>query len=115
MCGEARDATYKEWIDVLAWRAGAYRNRRPCIRVAVAAAAARPTQDMSITAFTDTSTTDLWAKCATGKHYPEAKLICRKRAIPCRVHQDHHERRDHQQHLDGGKAAVKTVPRKTSP
>ena len=75
--GEARDHVHQDSIDVLAWSWGMAQSGTMSLgggggsgKVAI--------QDLSITKYVDTSSTNLYLKCANGKHYPEALLTVRK-------------------------------------
>ena len=67
--GEARDHVHQDSIDVLAWSWGMAQSGTMSLgggggsgKVAI--------QDLSITKYVDTSSTNLYLKCANGKHYP---------------------------------------------
>jgi type VI secretion system secreted protein Hcp len=75
--GESLDNTYKEWIDVLAWSWGM--TQSGTMGLAGGGGAGKVNmQDISFTKYVDKSTSNIMLKCCNGKHYPEAKLICRK-------------------------------------
>jgi len=75
--GESKDATYKDWIDVLAWSWGGAQTGT--MQMGGGGGTGKVNiQDMSVTKYVDSSSTNLYLKLCTGKHYPEAKLIVRK-------------------------------------
>lgn len=75
--GESRDSKYPKWIDVLAWSWGA--SQSGTMHLGGGGGSGKVNmQDLSVTKYVDSSTTNVLLKCCNGKHYPEAKLICRK-------------------------------------
>jgi type VI secretion system secreted protein Hcp len=75
--GEARDGAHKEEIDVLAWSWGMTQSATTHVgggggsgKVSV--------QDLSVTKYIDTASTDLMLACCNGKHFPTALLTVRK-------------------------------------
>jgi len=75
--GEAKDATHKDEIDVLAWSWGMSQSGNTQVgggggsgKVSV--------QDLSFTKYVDTSTPPLLEACCKGTHEKEAKLTLRK-------------------------------------
>lgn len=75
--GEARDKTYKDWIDVLSWSWGMTQSGTMAMGGGGGSGKVN-VQDLTATKYVDTSSTNLMLKCMNGKHYPEAKLIVRK-------------------------------------
>jgi len=75
--GESHDKTYKDWIDVLAWSFGG--TQTGTMQMGGGGGTGKVNiQDLSVTKYVDTSSTNLYLKLCTGKHYDEAKLIVRK-------------------------------------
>jgi type VI secretion system secreted protein Hcp len=75
--GEARDHAHPDEIDVLAWSWGMAQSGTMSLGGGGGSGKVN-IQDLSVTKFVDTSTTNLFLKCANGKHYPEALLTVRK-------------------------------------
>jgi len=75
--GESRDDTYKDEIDVLAWSWGA--SQSGTMHTGGGGGAGKVNmQDLSVTKWVDKASPILFQKVASGKHFPKAKLICRK-------------------------------------
>ena len=75
--GEARDSKHKEEIDVLAWSWGA--SNSGSAHVGGGAGAGKVNvQDLSISKWVDSASTDLMLACCDGKHFDEALLTVRK-------------------------------------
>ncbi len=75
--GEARDSVYKDWIDVLSWSWGM--SQSGTMHMGGGGGSGKVNvNDLTFTKYVDTSSTNLFLKCCNGKHYPEAKLVCRK-------------------------------------
>lgn len=75
--GEAKDDTYRDWIDVLSWSWGLSQSGTMSMGGGGGAGKVN-VQDLSITKYVDSSSTNCYLKCCNGKHYDEAKLIVRK-------------------------------------
>jgi type VI secretion system secreted protein Hcp len=75
--GEAQDAAHKGEIDVLSWSWGMANSGTMHIGGGGGSGKVN-VQDLSITKYVDTSSTNLYLKCCNGKHYEEAKLTVRK-------------------------------------
>lgn len=75
--GESRDKAHKGEIDVLAWSWG-MSNSGSAHMGGGAGSGKVNVQDLSITKFLDFSSSGLQLACASGKHFPEAKLTVRK-------------------------------------
>jgi len=75
--GEARDATHKEEIDVLSWGWGMTQSGSAQVGGGGGSGKVN-VHDMSFTKYIDKSSPDLLLACASGKHYPDAKLTVRK-------------------------------------
>jgi type VI secretion system secreted protein Hcp len=75
--GESVDNKYAKWIDVLSWSWGM--SQSGSAHVAGGAGAGKVNvQDLMFTHYLDSCSPNLMLKCCNGKHYPEAKVICRK-------------------------------------
>lgn len=75
--GEARDAAHKGEIDVLNWGWGV--NQSGTMSIGGGGGSGKVNvQDLSVSKYVDTSSTNAFLKCCNGKHYPEAKLTVRK-------------------------------------
>ena len=75
--GESRDAEYSKWIDVLAWSWGA--SQSGTMHLAGGGGGGKTNvENLSVTKYVDSASTNLWTKCFTGKHYPQATLKLRK-------------------------------------
>ena len=75
--GEARDDKHKGEIDVLSWSWGMTQTGAGHTGGGLGAGKVS-VHDMAITKYVDTASPDLMLACASGKHYPEAKLVVRK-------------------------------------
>ena len=75
--GEARDHAHKDEIDVLAWSWGMAQSGTMSLGGGGGSGKVN-IQDLAVTKYVDTSSTNLYLKCANGKHYPEALLTVRK-------------------------------------
>jgi type VI secretion system secreted protein Hcp len=75
--GESQDGKHKDWIDVLAWSWGASQTGTGHLGGGAGAGKVN-VSDLSITKYTDASSTDLWLACCKGTHYDEAQLKVRK-------------------------------------
>lgn len=75
--GESRDSKHKEEIDVLAWSWGAS-NSGTAHMGGGAGAGKVNVQDLSLTKYVDSASTDLMLACCNGKHFDEALLTVRK-------------------------------------
>ena len=75
--GESRDKTHKGKIDVLAWSWGMSQSGSAHQGGGMGAGKVSM-QDISITKYIDKCSPDLMLKCATGTHYADALLICRR-------------------------------------
>jgi type VI secretion system secreted protein Hcp len=75
--GESGDDTYPDEIDVLAWSWGA--SQSATMHSGMGGGSGKVSmQDLSITKYVDKASPILFQKVASGKHFPSAKLICRK-------------------------------------
>lgn len=75
--GEARDATHKGTIDVLAWSWGISNSGSAHVGGGAGAGKCN-VQDVSFTKYVDLSSCKLLTAACNGKHYPEALLTVRK-------------------------------------
>jgi type VI secretion system secreted protein Hcp len=75
--GESKDDKHKDWIDVLSWSWGATQQGAAGM-MGGAGAGKVNVHDLSFTKPVDKSSPDLFLKCATGEHYDDATLECRK-------------------------------------
>ena len=76
--GEAQDAVYKGWIDIYSWSFGATQGGSGGHVGGGSGAGKVNMHDITVTKRTDTSSADLFLKCANGKHYDEATIVSRK-------------------------------------
>lgn len=75
--GESEDDTYKDEIDVLAWSWGM--TQSGTMHVGGGGGAGKVSvQDLSFTKYIDKASAPLMLACCTGKHIPDATLVCRK-------------------------------------
>lgn len=75
--GESADSTYKNAIDVVAWSWGM--TQSGSMHIAGGGGSGKVSvHDLSVTKYLDKASTVIMQKCASGKHFPEAELICRK-------------------------------------
>lgn len=75
--GDSADNTYKNAIDVLAWSWGM--TQSGSMHIAGGGGSGKVSvHDLSITKRIDKASTVMMQKCCSGKHFPEAELICRK-------------------------------------
>lgn len=75
--GESTDATYKDWIEVLAWSWGM--SQSGTMHTGTGGGTGKVSvQDFSVTKYVDKSTPNIMQKCCTGKHYDKATFIARK-------------------------------------
>lgn len=75
--GESADAKHKGEIDVLAWSWGM--TQSGSMHIAGGGGSGKVSvHDLSITKYLDKASTVIMQKCASGKHFPEAELVCRK-------------------------------------
>ena len=77
VAGESRDSKHAGEIDVLAWNWGMSNSGSAHVGGGAGAGKAN-FQDISLTKYVDKASPNLMMSCATGKHYPEAKLVVRK-------------------------------------
>ena len=75
--GESKDDKHKKDIDVLAWSWG-LSNSGSAHTGGGAGAGKVNVQDLSVTKWMDSASPHLVLACASGKHYDEATLVCRK-------------------------------------
>lgn len=75
--GESKDKVYEGKIDILAWNWGMSQSGTFHEGGGGGAGKVR-IQDLNITKNVDTATANLMLYCATGKHFGEGKLVCRK-------------------------------------
>jgi type VI secretion system secreted protein Hcp len=76
--GEAQDSVYKGWIDIFSWSFGATQSGSGGHVGAGSGAGKVNMHDITVTKRTDTSSADLFLKCANGKHYSDGTIVCRK-------------------------------------
>lgn len=75
--GESADSSHKGEIDVMAWSWGM--TQSGSMHIAGGGGSGKVSvHDLSITKYLDKASTVIMQKCASGKHFPEAELICRK-------------------------------------
>lgn len=75
--GDSADSSYKNAIDVLAWSWGM--TQSGSMHIAGGGGSGKVSvHDVSITKRIDKASTVMMQKCCSGKHFPEAELICRK-------------------------------------
>lgn len=75
--GESMDSAHKDTIDVLAWSWGM--SQSGSFHVGGGGGAGKANfQDISVTKWVDQSSAELMKYCASGDHFPSAKLIVRK-------------------------------------
>jgi type VI secretion system secreted protein Hcp len=75
--GESQDKSHKDEIDVLAWSWGASQSGTTHMGKGSGAGKAN-FQDLSITKYVDSATTDLFKFCSKGTHIEQATLVVRK-------------------------------------
>ena len=75
--GESKDDKHKDWIDVLSWSWGATQQGSAGM-MGGAGAGKVNVHDLNFTKPVDKASPDLFLKCATGEHYDDATLVCRK-------------------------------------
>lgn len=75
--GEAQDTNHKEWIDVLSWNWGMTQSGTTHMGMG-AGGGKVDVNDISLTKYVDTATTDLIKFCCNGKHIAKGKLVVRK-------------------------------------
>jgi type VI secretion system secreted protein Hcp len=76
--GEAQDAVYKGWIDIYSWSFGATQSGSGGHIGGGSGAGKVNMHDITVSKRTDTSSCDLFLKCANGKHYDEVDIVSRK-------------------------------------
>jgi type VI secretion system secreted protein Hcp len=76
--GESQDSVYKGWIDIYSWSFGATQSGSGGHVGGGSGAGKVNMHDITVSKRTDTSSADLFLKCANGKHYDEATIIARK-------------------------------------
>jgi type VI secretion system secreted protein Hcp len=76
--GEAQDSVYKGWIDIYSWSFGAAQGGSGGHVGGGSGAGKVNMHDISVSKRTDTSSADLFLKCANGKHYDEVTIVARK-------------------------------------
>jgi type VI secretion system secreted protein Hcp len=76
--GEAQDSVYKGWIDIYSWGFGATQSGSGGHVGGGSGAGKVNMHDITVSKRTDTSSSDLFLKCANGKHYPDATIVARK-------------------------------------
>ena len=75
--GESKDATHKDWVDVLAWSWGM--SQSGSFHTGGGGGAGKVSvQDVSFTKYVDIASPLLMLACCTGEHIDEVKLVCRK-------------------------------------
>jgi type VI secretion system secreted protein Hcp len=75
--GDSADSGYKNAIDVLAWSWGM--TQSGSMHIAGGGGSGKVSvHDLSVTKYLDKASTVIMQKCASGKHFTEAELICRK-------------------------------------
>jgi len=75
--GESKDSKHGGEIDIISWSWGVS-NTGTFALAGGAGGGHSDHQDVSFTHFYDSSSPELMASCATGKHIPKAWLVCRK-------------------------------------
>ncbi len=75
--GESRDSKHKDEIEVLGWSWGAT-NKGSAHRGGGAGSSKVEVHDLTLQKYADTSSTDLYLACCSGKHFDEALLTVRK-------------------------------------
>lgn len=75
--GESEDSKYGGWIDVLAWSFGVSQSATMHGGGGGGGGKAN-VENLNITKYIDSCTTNLFANCFSGKHFPDAHLIVRK-------------------------------------
>lgn len=75
--GESKDKAHKDKMDVLAWSWGMSNSGSAHIGGGAGAGKVN-VQDLSITKYIDSASTDLMKSCCNGKHFDKATLIVRK-------------------------------------
>ncbi len=76
--GESRDKHHKDEIEVLAWNWGLSNQVMAPSAGGGAGAGKVKFQDISFTHLVDKASPNLMLACASGKHYPEARLTVRR-------------------------------------
>jgi type VI secretion system secreted protein Hcp len=76
--GEAQDKAKKGWIDIFSWSFGASQSGSGGHVGGGSGAGKVNMHDITVTKRTDTASSDLFLKCANGKHYDEATIVSRK-------------------------------------
>ncbi len=76
--GEAQDAIYAGWIDIYSWGFGASHSGSGGHVGGGSGAGKVNMHDITFSKRTDTSSCDLFLKCANGKHYNSATIMARK-------------------------------------
>jgi len=76
--GEAQDSVYKGWIDIYSWSFGATQSGSGGHVGGGSGAGKVNMHDITVSKRTDTSSSDLFLKCANGKHYSDATIVARK-------------------------------------
>jgi type VI secretion system secreted protein Hcp len=76
--GEAQDSVYKGWIDIYSWGFGATQSGSGGHVGGGSGAGKVNMHDITVSKRTDTSSSDLFLKCANGKHYSDATIVARK-------------------------------------
>lgn len=75
--GESEDDAYKDEIDVLSWSWGM--SQSGTMHLGGGGGAGKVSvQDLSFTKYMDKASAPLMLACCTGKHIPNATLVCRK-------------------------------------
>jgi len=75
--GESKDSAHKNWIDVLNWSWGITQSGSAHVGGGAGSGKAN-VHDLTITKYVDKSSPTVMKHCASGKHFPECKLVVRK-------------------------------------